>query len=418
MVTGGYAIMMNMEKYTPSKKILEKYADVLVNFALGGGEGIKKGDVVLVGGSEASRPLFIELLKTVWRAGGHVISRYGMDTYSDEDNIDRWFFENASDAQIGYFKRDYTKGLVKQIDHQVDIIADTNLRALSGVDPTKMMKRGLAHKPARDWLEKKENLGKFSWTLGLYGTEAMAKEAGLSIAEYWEQIIRACFLDLPDPIKKWREVYREIGDICRKLNEMKIEWVRVEGKDLALRMKIGADRKWVGGGGRNVPSFEIFTSPDWRGTEGWAKFNQPLYRYGDLIEGVELRFAGGKVVEAKASKNEKLLKEMISTKGAEKIGEFSLTDARHSKITKFMAETLFDENMGGRYGNTHIAVGASYHDCYGGDCSKVTKAEWARRGFNDSSVHTDLVSTTNRVVTAELLDGRTRVIYRDGKFCG
>jgi aminopeptidase len=107
---------------------------------------------------------------------------------------------------------------------------------------------------------------------------------------------------------------------------------------------------------------------------------------------------------------------MIATKNADKVGEFSLTDARFSRISKFMAETLYDENIGGQYGNTHIAVGASFHDCFAGDSSKIKKSEWAKRGFNDSSVHTDMVSTANRTVTATLVDGGEKVIYKNGKF--
>jgi aminopeptidase len=121
-------------------------------------------------------------------------------------------------------------------------------------------------------------------------------------------------------------------------------------------------------------------------------------------------------VKAKAKENEKLLKEMIATKGANKIGEYSLTDRRHSRITKFMAETLFDENMGGKYGNTHLALGMSYRDTYAGDVSKLTTKEAERLGFNDSSVHTDIISTTRRTVTAHLKDGSTKIIYKDGEF--
>ncbi|HUC87215.1 MAG TPA: hypothetical protein VMR75_02750, partial [Candidatus Saccharimonadales bacterium] len=65
--------------YTPSQKILKNYADVLVNFALGGGEGIKPGDVVWVGANESAKPLYREVRKAVWRAGGHVLDNYMID---------------------------------------------------------------------------------------------------------------------------------------------------------------------------------------------------------------------------------------------------------------------------------------------------------------------------------------------------
>jgi aminopeptidase len=190
----------------------------------------------------------------------------------------------------------------------------------------------------------------------------------------------------------------------------------VEGEDVDLRITIGEQRQWLGGRGRNIPSFETFTSPDWRGTEGWIYCNQPLYRYGNLVKGIRLGFADGRVTEASAQENEAVLTEMIATEGADRIGEFSLTDRRLSRITRFMAHTLYDENVGGTFGNTHIAVGRSYQDAYAGDPSKVPAERWEQLGFNDSTVHTDIVSTTDRTVTATLHGGGERVIYRDGEF--
>jgi len=244
----------------------------------------------------------------------------------------------------------------------------------------------------------------------------MAEEAGLSERAYWNQIIKACFLKEKDPVKKWQQIQKKINTLLTKINKLDIEWLHIEGEDVNLKIKLGEKRRFIGGRGANIPSFEIFTSPDWRGTTGWIRFNQPLYRYGNLIKGIELWFEKGKVIKAKARKGEKVLKEMIATSGADKVGEFSLTDKKFSQITKFMAETLYDENMGGRYGNTHIALGKSYHDCYDGDSSKVTKSGWKKLGFNDSSVHTDIISTTDRTVTATLNNGKQKVIYKKGQF--
>src|SRR5690606_31551434 len=103
--------------------------------------------------------------------------------------------------------------------------------------------------------------------------------------------------------------------------------------------------------------------------------------------------------------------------GADKVGEFSLTDARFSRITRFMAETLFDENMGGEFGNTHIALGNSYHDCYDGNSADLNDTALAEKlGYNDSAGPTDTISTTNRTVTATLPDGSKKIIYKDGQF--
>lgn len=413
---------MSAKPYVPSDTILRKYADVLVNFALGGGKGIKKGDVVRVSCSESAKPLYTVVCNAIVDAGGHVIAHYGPDDEHGDKrrniSVSRHFYEHAKPHQLDFFPKKYLKGLVDEMDHSLFILAEKDPHALKGVDGKKIMRRGLALKPFMDWRHEKEWSNKFTWTIALYGTPAMAKEAGLSEKEYWDQIIKACFLDEKDPIAKWKSVYRDIEKYRSRLNKLspKIDRLHAVGEDMDIWYTLGEKRVWHAGSGRNIPSFEIFTSPDWRGTNGWLRVNQPLYRYSNKITGIQLWFKGGRVVKSSAKTNEKLLKEMIATEGADKIGEYSLTDRRHSRITKFMAETLFDENMGGRYGNSHIALGMSYRDTYAGDVSKLTDKEAQRLGFNDSSVHTDVVSTTDRTVTAHLKNGSTKVIYKDGRF--
>ncbi len=401
--------------YTPPQEILERYASVLVDYALGGGEGVKPGEVVRVTAPESARALYSELCRAVWRAGANVIGGYYPDNEQGGGGS-KAFFELASDEQIDHFPARYTRGLVDEMDHQVSVLAEADPHALETVDPARIMRRGVALREVMDWRGEKENEGRFSWTLGLYGTEAMAAEAKMGVEEYWEQIVHACFLDQEDPIARWREVGATLERNRELLDGLEIERLHVEGEDADLWITVGEQRRWLGGRGRNIPSFELFTSPDWRGTEGWIRFNQPLYRYGNLVKGISLRFEDGRVVESAAEENEAVLKEMIATEGADRVGEFSLTDKRLSRITRFMAHTLYDENVGGPFGNTHIALGRSYQDAYAGDPSSVAPEEWERLGFNNSSVHTDIVSTADRVVTAQLRGGGEQVIYRDGEF--
>jgi aminopeptidase len=401
--------------YTPPQQILERYASVLVNFALGGGQGVQEGEVVRVLAPESAKPLYAELHKAVWRAGAHTIGSYQPDD-DHQINLSRDFFELASPEQLDHFSSVHMRGLIDEMDHQVSVIAESDPHALDSVDPAKIMRKGEAMRQLLDWRGEKENAGRFSWTLGLYGTPAMAVEAGMTVEEYWEQIVYACYLDEQDPLARWREVGRRLDETRERLDALDIERVHIEGEDADLWVTLGERRRWLGGRGRNIPSFEIFTSPDWRGTEGWIYCNQPLYRYGNLVKGVRLTFREGRVVEATAEENQRVLTEMIATEGADRIGEFSLTDKRLSRITRFMAHTLYDENVGGAFGNTHIAVGRSYQDAYDGDPSGVSPERWEELGFNSSSVHTDIVSTTDRMVTASLRGGGERVIYRDGEF--
>lgn len=399
--------------YAPSEEILEKYAKVLVNFALDSGKGIKPGQVVYVQAFLSALPLYRSVKKAIVDSGGTVISSLG----DDMSGAERYFYENASENQLSTFLDKYARGLVDQVDHRIAILSDYDLHELDGVEPKKIMLRQKASKPLMEWFDAKESAGKYTWTLALYATPAQAKEAGLSLRKYWDQIIEAAYLDFKDPIAQWRKISKEISRVSEKLSNLEIEQLYVKGSDVDLKITVGKDRKWLGGSGRNIPSFEVFTSPDWRGTEGWIRFNQPWYRYGSVVRGIELRFKNGRVVQASARENQKLLLNMLKTdKGASQLGEFSLTDKRLSRITRFMAHTLFDENIGGRYGNTHIAVGKSYIDTYRGDAGKLSKSQAASLGFNDSAVHNDMISTTDRTVTARLPGGKKRVIYRSGRF--
>jgi aminopeptidase len=396
--------------YQPSKEILERYAAVLVDFALSDGNGMKSGEVVQISSQLPGLPLARETFRRVLKSGGHPIF-----TLIDDD-VKLIQLQEGSDAQIGFFPEPYYRGLAATIDHSIRILADNDPLFLSAADPRKIIAGSAASKPYREWLDAKEDAGKFTWTLCLYGTEGVAKQAGLSLEAYWEQIERACFLTEIDPVAKWRSVNTEMHRILDTLNAMEIVKVRVIAPGTDLTVTLGEHRLWLGGRGRNIPSFEIFTSPDWRGVEGHIAFDLPLFRYGQIVENVTLELKNGRVVRASAKTGEPLLKELIAQVNADKIGEFSLTDRRFSRISRFMAETLFDENFGGEFGNTHLALGRAYHDACKLDVSKVTPEEFERMGYNDSPEHTDIIATTDRIVTATLADGATKVIYEGGEF--
>ncbi|MBI2592125.1 aminopeptidase [Candidatus Saccharibacteria bacterium] len=399
--------------YQPSPEILEKYAQILINFALSSGAGIKPGQLVYLQAPLSALPFYRALKKVIFERGGLMISSLG----DDMDGFARYFYDHATNEQLTAFPVPYYKGLVAVADHRIAVIADYDVHELDRVDPKKIMLAQKSRKPLREWFDKKENDGRHTWTVALYGTPSMAKEAGLPLNQYWQQIIKACYLDAADPIAEWRKIFAEVERVAKKLSNLKIKKLDVKGEDVDLQLVMGEKRRWLGGSGRNIPSFEVFTSPDWRGTKGWIRFNQPLYYYGPKVEGIELHFEKGRVIKSSATKNQKLLKEMLAVdRGAAQVGEYSLTDKRLSRITKFMAETLFDENMGGPFGNTHLAVGNSYHDTYAGSTVKVPKSVFQKLGYNDSAIHVDMISTADRTVTATLADGNQQIIYQNGQF--
>jgi aminopeptidase len=402
--------------YTPPQEILARYGEVMVNYGLGNGAGIKPGDVVGLGCAEDAKPLLLEVAKAVWRAGGHLIVDFR--PADDPDwNMQKAFYEIASDEQLEFYPDAHRRSYFAVIDHYLVLLAERDPRSLAGVDPDRRSRHAQSRGRDLTYRFEKVKAGTLSWSGCLYGTEAVAAEAGMSVEEYWEQIIYACYLDDPDPVSRWRATAAEIRQTVAWLNRLDIERLHLEAEGTDLWVAVGEQRRWTGGESVNVPSFEIATSPDWRGTEGHITFSEPLYRTGAVIRDIRLTFESGEVVEASAEEGDAELKAIIATDpGAARIGEYSLTDSRHSRITRFMANTLYDENRGGPAGNTHLAVGSSYEELYTGDVAGATPEQFAALGFNTSSIHVDIISTSDRTVTATLKDGSTKVIYIGGQF--
>jgi len=406
------------QSYTPPDVILEKYADLLVHFGMQtrAGKKLKKGSVVEFTVPEVAKPLYFHLQNSVLKAGYHPLGRF-IPSDTKEYNFSEAFFTHANKTQRTYFPAEYTKTRVNTIDGRIHIAAKTLPHALGKINPKLVSEKMIAQKDFKKWLFEKIDSGKMSWTVGLYGTDAVAKEAGMSLKAYWGQIINACYLNSEDPVKEWFKINKQVQATAKKLSALKIDALHVTGPDVDLRVGIGEDRAWRAGGGNNIPSYEVFTSPDYRRVSGTIKFSRPLYnKFGTLITGIELTFKDGVCIKANAETNEASLKEILKAPGANRLGEFSLTDARLSKITKFMAETLYDENVGGKYGNMHVAIGSAYRDCFQGKTKPSDDKGWDALGYNESVVHEDIVSTTKRTVVATLANGKEITIYKDGQF--
>jgi aminopeptidase len=146
--------------------------------------------------------------------------------------------------------------------------------------------------------------------------------------------------------------------------------------------------------------------------------DQPSFRNGNIVRQVRLEFRNGRLARAGAKEGADFLKKQLALDpGASRVGEFSLTDRRFSRIDRFMANTLFDENYGGAHGNCHIAFGSSYSNTYAGDPRRLTTPLKDKLGFNDSALHWDFVNTEKKRVTAILADGSRVVVYENGEFC-
>jgi len=370
-----------------------------------------EGDVILLRFDQDAAPLAEAMYDLLITEGMLPVPRQNLTSAMELS-----FYGKGADTQIKAVPPG-ERELMQNLSGLVSLIAPASLTHLSGVDPAKIGMSAVARKFLREIMDEREQAGAFGWTLCAYPTPEQARCAGLSVEQYAEQIKRACFLDQPDPVAKWRGVHAEVTRVKEALAALDISRLHIESEHCDLFVNPGEKRRWLGVSGHNIPSFEVFLSPDWRGTEGVYYADQPSYRSGNRVEGVRLTFKAGRVVAATAKEGESFVnKQLAMDAGAAQLGEFSLTDRRHSKIGAFMASTLFDENYGGENGNCHVAVGASYADTYADDQTELDAALKEKLGFNDSALHWDLVNTEPKTVTAELAGGGRTVIYKNGEF--
>lgn len=395
-----------------TKKQNEKYCDVLI-WALKTArkENFEKNDVILIRYDLAAIRMAEILHAKLLDMGMNPIPRMGL-TWS----MERSFFEKANNRQL-VFLTPGEKELFRRLNGSLYLYAPESLTHLSRIDPKRIGKAAVARKPLRDILDRRDEQGRFGWSLCMVPTPELAKHARLSMKQYTAQVIKASYLHKRDPVKEWKTIYKNAMAIKKWVNSMEVGYYHVESRNLDLKITPGKNRKWIGLSGHNVPSFEIFLSPDWRGTVGTYFANQPSFRSGNYVEDVRIEFRKGNAVRIEAKTGEDfVVKQLSMDKGAKRVGEFSLTDKRFSKIDKFMANTLYDENYGGRYGNCHLALGSSYSNTYAGDPSRLTKEKKRKLGFNDSALHWDLVNTEEKRVTAYLRSGEKAVIYENGMF--
>jgi aminopeptidase len=267
-----------------------------------------------------------------------------------------------------------------------------NTRALSGVDPRKQQIRQSARRDSMRTFMQRSAAGSLRWVVTQFPCSAYAQDADMSLSEYEDFVYAATFADQPDPVACWNNIYTT--------QQRLVDWLKgkrqvvVRGPHIDLTLSIEGRTFINSDGKRNMPSGEIFTGPVEDSVNGWVKFTYPAIRQGREVEGVELEFKGGKVVTARAQKNEDyLLSQLDSDAGARYLGEFAI--GTNTGIQRFTRSILFDEKIGG---TLHMAVGAGYPET---------------GSTNQSSIHWDFICDM-RTDSEVLVDGE--LFYKNGEF--
>jgi aminopeptidase len=360
---------------------VERLADVLVRYSV----DVQPGQLVVIEGASIAADLVRSLYRSVLAVGGHPETRVGID------GIRETLLARGSDEQLDWLSPRSLDD-VERADARIQILAESNTRSLSGVDPARQARVNRSREPIRRTVFDRTDAGEYRWVITGFPTNAAAQEAGMSLADYADFVYGAAQLDDDDPIAAWQALGVRIRRLAEWLQTVRELRISSNGTDLRL----GVDgRTWISCDGTfNFPDGECFTAPLEDSAEGEISFTYPAIFQGRAIEDVRLRFRGGEVVEATASRGQDFLDEMLSLDdGARRIGEFAfgLNDA----VQVFTGETLFDEKIGG---TIHLALGESYPES---------------GGVNRSALHWDIVNDL-RQGSEVYADGK--LVYRDGRF--
>jgi aminopeptidase len=237
----------------------------------------------------------------------------------------------------------------------------------------------------------------------------------------WELVEFAVRLDEDDPVAAWRAHVQRIGKRARTLNELRVDEIHFKGPGTDLRVGLLPESRWQGcetvtAEGipyvANMPTEEVFTTPDSRRVEGTVRSTLPLQIQGNIVRDLEVRFEDGRAVEVQASSGEDVMRTHIATDdGATRLGEVALVDG-HSRVGQtglVFYDTLFDENA-----SSHIALGASIVQAVAW-AGELDPEERAARGVNHSSIHTDFMIGSNELeIDGVAGDGTATPILRNG----
>ena len=338
---------------------VEKVADIIVDYSL----KIKEGDKVAIHGAYIAEPLILALYRRCLERGAHPMIRATLPHASPI------FYSLANDGQLEFIW-ETEKWLMENLDVSISIISETNTRQLTRIDPARQVIARRARQPLTETYMRRSAEGVFRWNVTLFPTEAHAMEAQMSLEEYEDFFYGACLVDGPDPVAEWKKVAER--------HERLIEWmkgrneVHIEGEGTDLILEVAGRTFLAANGDANFPDGEIFTGPIEDKTRGTVTFSYPAIYGGQSVEGIGLDFAGGRIVKARAEKNEEfLIKTLDTDPGARVLGELGI--GTNYGIGAFTGEILLDEKIGG---TVHLAVGASYPES---------------GGTNTSAIHWDMV---------------------------
>lgn len=410
----------------PQTRSFSEKLDLQAEVAVKVGLGLQPGQELVMTAALDSLELTRRITEHAYRAGASLVTtlftdeeatlaRYHLAPEESFDRAPAWLYEGMAAA--------FKSGAARLA------ITGANPALLSNEDPGKVGRANRAtsraYRPALELITRHA----INWTIVASATPAWAaavfpKETPEAALEHlWEAIFSTSRINVADPVAEWKTHDANLHKRAAMMNEKRYAWLHYKAPGTDFRLGLADDHLWLGGGTTagngaycipNMPTEEIFSAPHRERAEGVVTATKPLSHLGTMIEGIQVRFAAGRIVEVKASRGQDVLEKLIDTDdGARRLGEVALVP--HSSpiaaggIT--FLNTLFDENAA-----SHIALGQAYSGCLrGGD--EMTKDELAARGANDSLIHVDwMIGSSELDIDGISASGAAEPVMRKGEW--
>lgn len=403
------------------KTVLRKYANLIAKM----GVNVQKGQEVFIA-AELDQPEFIKILvEECYKLGAKKVV---VDwSYQPLEKLHVKYRDVETLGTLANYEEARWQHYVDEIPCRIYIISE-DPDGLAGIDQEKMAAAQKKKMPIiKSYRDKIEN--KYQWCIAAVPGEKWAKKLFPELSKHqaveklWEKILSTSRVD-DDPIAAWQAHNKDLHDRCDYLNSLDIESLHyTAGNGTDFKVWLIPQGKFSGGEeaslkgiifNPNIPSEECFTSPMRGKAEGIVYATMPLSYEGQLIDGFNIRFEGGKAVEWHAEKNEALLTKLITMdEGSAYLGECALVpfDSPIRKSGILFYNTLFDENA-----VCHLALGMGFPDCIK-DFEKYSLEECRKMGINDSMIHEDfMIGSADLKITAKTKSGKEVLIFKDGNW--
>jgi aminopeptidase len=407
-------------------RTFEQKLDKLAEVAIRVGLGLEKGQELVMTASLDALPLARRITEQAYRAGASLVTTLYSDDeatllryrYAPDDAFDRaagWLYDGMGEA--------FKSGAARLA------IAGANPGLLSNEDPEKVGRANRAvsqaYRPALTLITRHA----INWTIVAAATPAWAAAMfpgdapDVALSKVWEAIFQTTRINTDDPVSEWKRHDATLQKRAAFLNEKRYAALQYRGPGTDFRLGLADDHLWLGGGTTagnglycipNMPTEEVFSTPHKDRADGTVTATKPLSHQGTMIEGIQVRFEKGRIVEARATKGQEVLQKLIDTDdGARRLGEVALVPHSSPIAASGMLfyNTLFDENAA-----CHIALGQAYSSCIR-EGDKLTPEQLAAKGANESLIHVDWMIGSDKLdIDGISASGATEPLMRQGEW--